>query len=254
MTCSNDDTLESVNKQPSERHVDGCGLLVDEMVALSVRGQSFLLQRDFVVGADWVLAKALTSEVPWGRDPNGVLCLDCDPEAFRMVVELLKGTVTEQYCADNLKEIPLLLLATTCDYLCCVDLATSLRSRESHLSLIRSELNSALKKLQDREKEKAAFSDLIEPPNTLFLMITCTSRGSCGRTYLTTAGITEAKCTNCNNCSRSWKVEAVTSFEGLMSAIKEIAEQNKRRKSYPALDKMAATSLLEKMGLPYTIL
>ena len=226
-----------------------------DAVRIWVRGHYMELHPDFVQSRDWVLGKALTSDVPWSRDPAGALLVDCDPEAFRSVVELLKGTVTLQQFSRNLSELHHELMAITCEYLCCADLAKAFRSSNEQLCVLKKREQDAINRSEDAENKVKQMREEMDAPlvgkKLLALKLTCYG---CSRSVLTTSPGGEAfSDLHCANClSIDWSMEVLESFQEVKECMEAIASQNKDM-SEINVGQSVATAILKKHKLPFNV-
>ena len=221
-----------------------------DAVRIWVRGHYMELHPEFVQSRDWVLAKALTSDVPWSRDPTGALLVDCDPEAFRSVVELLKGTVTLQQFSRNLSELQHELMAITCEYLCCADLAKAFRSSNEQLCVLKNRAEDAENKLKQMREEMNAS---LVGKMVLAFKLTCQC---CETITLTTSpggeGLSDPQCPGCTD--DIWIMELLESFQEVKECMEAIASQNKNM-SEVNICKSAATAILYKQNkLPFNVI
>ena len=248
---------QSGSKPPTDSDADA--------VRIWVRGHYMELHPDFVQSSDWVLAKALTSDVPWSRDPAGALLVDCDPEAFRSVVELLKGTATLQQFSRNLSELHHELMAITCEYLCCADLAKAFRSSNEQLCVLKkreqdaiNRAKDAINRAEDAESKLIQMREEMNAPlvgkKVLAFKLTCESF-DCGRIIMTTSPGGEALSDlECGGCKRRnyLTMEVLESFQEVKQCIEAIARQNKTI-SEVNIGKSAATAFLKKHKLPFKV-
>lgn len=90
----------------------------DEWTQLSVQGCLFRLPTKMVKSTDWILAKILTSEIPWAKTSDGQIYVDVDPTSFRLILGILSGIVSlSSGDADTLCGTDLTLLKATSRYL-----------------------------------------------------------------------------------------------------------------------------------------
>ena len=239
-----------------------------ERVRIWVRGHYMELQPEFVQSKDWVLAKALTSDVPWTRDPAGALLVDCDPEAFRSIVELLKGTVTMQQFSRNLSELHHALMESTCEYLCCADLAKAFRSNNEQLCDLKKREQDAINRAEDAENKlkhmrEEMSASLVEKELIFAYKLTCQGyragrpSGRCGRIVLTTSpgedGLASLECADCRSSDSRWAMELLGSFQEVKECMEAIASQNRKLGGTISVGKAAATAILKKQKLPFNI-
>ncbi|KAI8813221.1 hypothetical protein BJ742DRAFT_767328 [Cladochytrium replicatum] len=141
---------------PIDRSQTTQTLLDDDLfVTFCVQGCDFVLQRQFVLDHDWMLAKMITSEVP-SLKLNGKLYLDADPASFRMIVAFLQRIAHPNDLASRLSGPDLELLISTSRYLLCDEIVSALNviatERDALLSRI-AELNERTSSLQERVRE-----------------------------------------------------------------------------------------------------
>ncbi|KAJ3412593.1 hypothetical protein HDV05_000461, partial [Chytridiales sp. JEL 0842] len=108
-----------VHKSPSNQ--------CENVITLSVQGSVFVLTLDFVLSVDWIVAKIVTSDVPF-TSVNGQVYLDVDPLCFRIIVSVLQGITDLHTVVSKSSDPELTLLTSTAEYLLCLDIANQLGS------------------------------------------------------------------------------------------------------------------------------
>ncbi|KAJ3412365.1 hypothetical protein HDV05_000839 [Chytridiales sp. JEL 0842] len=115
--------------------------LCEDAITLSVQGTIFVLKLEFVLSHDWMIAKIVTSDVPF-TSVNGLVYLDVDAASFRLIVAILKCIATVAEVAPKLSGVELSLLIATARYLHCTDIAEDLqRVKSGHERELENEKN-----------------------------------------------------------------------------------------------------------------
>jgi hypothetical protein len=144
-------------------------LEIQDLVSLSVQGSSFLLRRDFILEHDWMVAKILTSEVPF-TSVNGQIYIDIDPVSFRVITSILLGITTETELT-NFSDRELVLVIAAATHLKCLDLVEvfiRIQNLRKSIQRERDELRTELYTLKNSHEMSIAKSLVHQLPITMF--------------------------------------------------------------------------------------
>lgn len=90
----------------------------EDFIKLSVQGAFFVLKKSMVLSHDWILAKIVTSDIPWDKTSNdGQIFVDVDQTSFRVILSLLSGGLDLKGDSNHFSVIDLTLLLSTARYL-----------------------------------------------------------------------------------------------------------------------------------------
>jgi hypothetical protein len=111
-----------------------------EQVLICVQGDLFSLTKDMILRHDWMVAKILTSGVPFDT-ADGLPYLDVDPVSFRMIVCILQGGMKMDGDLEALASPELALLRATARYLNCGGIKDGI---DSHIKSMPNDLSKAI--------------------------------------------------------------------------------------------------------------
>lgn len=178
----------------------------DEQILLSVQGCLFIVRKEVIVSTDWILAKMLSSDVPWTKTSDGQWYIDVDPNSFRLILAILSGLVDiTGKDGDKLSSADLLLLKATSRYLMLDSIAQAVETIESGhtkaVSELQEEINSLKAKAEKLEKIQSAFEGL---PTTVYECRAYKShraynRCGCKTVIFGQLTLPDASCGDCDN-------------------------------------------------------
>jgi hypothetical protein len=141
-----------------------------ERVIICVQGQLFSLTKELILDHDWMVAKILTSGVPFDT-VDGRPYIDVDPVSFRMIVCILQGGMKMDGDLVGLSSPELALLRATARYLNCGsieeaidgyiktksnDLGQAIRTRNARVKNYESDLSATIAKCEKKESRLEA--------------------------------------------------------------------------------------------------
>lgn len=143
-----EESIFSVEKM--ENHLSKRSRVCEEdMIALSVQGSLFVLKKQFVLSRNWMIAKILTSDIPFAHY-NEQIYLDIDPVSFRIILSILQGITSLKMVTPKISFMELSLLISTARYLLCFDILEELEHIQSTNA---NEINILQKEKQDLTKQ-----------------------------------------------------------------------------------------------------
>lgn len=97
----------------------------DKMLRLSVQGSHFVLPVSDVTRHDWLVRTMLETDLPTDRIADA-LYLNCDAEAFRLIIMLLCGTASMPQALERLSDLSQSIVRATAEYLLCFEVVRAI--------------------------------------------------------------------------------------------------------------------------------